>query len=193
MKKKFAIYIDEPGREKLYLKKLIELIKNDYSFLKEKGRLLREKTISKAKIGDFIIFGEKGKVYDYTTVSEDTFDEYFSNYSVLSLREDFSKVKKTIGKYVQQNYDDTGVYLVIDDNTTLVVDDIIYKDKPTRKKNKKRNSLRLDEVRVFHEYVQVGWDNYDIYLDAHDNEFVVIDGNVYYVDRNSSDKAVLTV
>ena len=207
MKKyKFAILIDERGSDKLYLKRLITMLKEDFSFLKEECRLTREKSITKGKLGDIIVFGTHPK-FDFTTVSKTEFEEEYDHLEVFGLQQEFSKVKLQLKKYVSNRHNYTvdceltkHAYIYEDDyDEDFVVVRKTRKVKPVKKVVVKvKSSARkaqtvLDEVRVHHEYVQVGWDNYTIYLDAHGDEFIVVDGNVYFVERNSSGKGWLTV
>lgn len=207
-KTKFAILIDEAGSEKLYLNRLVTLLREDYSFLKEECRLTREKQISKAKLGDIVVFGTHPR-FDFTTISKGEFEEEYDHLDVFGLQAEFSKVKQQIKKYIRNrhNYkvdcdlsDFAYVYEDDDDyDENFVVVRKTRKVKPVKKvvvkvqKSKRKAQTVLDEVRVHYKYVQVGWDNYTIYFDAHDDEFIVVDGNVYFIERNSSGKGWLTV
>lgn len=196
--RKFAILVDERGKEKLYLKKLISLLREDYGFLKEECRITREKIITKAKTGDLIVFGTHKK-FDYTTVSNREFREDYSSLDVYALQEEFAKVKQQLKKYIRDRkgyvidrcFDDNVVYYEESPFDFFVVD--IPKKVKKPKRIKKSKDLQLEEVRVHHNYVQVGWDNFTIYEDAHGDEFVEIDGNVYWVERNNMGKGWLTI
>jgi len=197
--RKFAILVDERGKEKLYLKKLISLLREDYSFLKEERCITRDKSIGKAKLSDVIIFGTHKK-FDYTTVSRSEFEEDYSSLDVYGLQSEFAEVKRMIKKYIRDRkgyvldrcftkksvcYED-----YYNDDYLIVVD--VPKKKKTKTIKKPRN-LQLEEVRVHHNYVQVGWDNFTIYEDAHGEEFVEVDGNVYFIERNNLGEGWLTV
>lgn len=204
MKKyKFAILIDEPGKEKLYLKRLITLLREDYPFLKEECRITREKQINKAKLGDLVVFGTHSR-FDFTTISKSEFEEEYDHLDVYGLQQEFSKVKQQLKKYIRSRHNytvdcDLTKYAYVYEEEEDCSDNIIVvktrKQKPVKKvkKSTRVKTLVLDDVRVFHEYVQVGWDNFDIYLDAHGDEFIVVDGNVYFIERNSMGKGWLTV
>lgn len=192
--RKFAILVDERGKEKLYLKKLISLLQQDYSFLKEECRLTREKSITRAKLGDIIVFGTHKK-FDYTTVTLKEFEDDFGNIDTYGLQNEFAAVRKQLKRYIRDRkgytvdrfFENDVVYYDYD----LYVYDLPKVKKP--RKVKKSKNLQLEEVRVFHNYVQVGWDNFDIYVDAHGDEFVEVDGTVYWVERNNRGEGWLTV
>lgn len=206
-KAKFAIYVDELGRDKLYLKKIVSMLNEEYSFLKEERKLSRSKSISKARAGDIVVFGSS-KYFDYTTVSKGEFesDSDFDEIEIFSLTKEFTTVKRRLQKYVGKNHYyelddsiDTGCFFIFEDRDYCYDDvDILIvppkKKKVTTRKKKSSSELVLDKVQVFHDYVQVGWDNFDIMVDLRTGkEFVKVDGRKYNVERDMWGKGRLTV
>ena len=94
-------------------------------------------------------------------------------------------------------------------NEIIIYDDIdfdeIFIEQQPRKKykattkrrntytNRKKNNLALEEVSVHHTHVKVGWDVFDIMLDNRDEEYIKVDGNIYWIDRDSNGNGKLSV
>jgi 4-alpha-glucanotransferase len=96
-KYKFAIFVDEHGRERLHLKKLISLLEDQYPFLKQAGRCNRERPITKARVKDVIVFGSS-KRSDYAVISAEDYDELTEErrFKLVNLQAEFKKVKKLL-------------------------------------------------------------------------------------------------
>jgi hypothetical protein len=180
-KYKFAVIVDEQGRRKPKLNEFIDLLKEDYPRLQE-SRRYGAKRIGAARKGDVIIFGISSK-YDYRLMSKEEFEEYSDEHhvSTLYLSEDFELVEESLELYVRKlrkkknnkKDDCCNVYVYIDDDCSLYYEE-----------QQEQEELYLDKMQVFHNFVKVGYDVYDIYLDESDNEFVKIDGRKYWIDRD---------
>jgi len=104
-KYKFAIFVDEHGKERLHLKKLIELLENEYPFLKQQGRYCRKGLLSKVSVKDIIVFGAN-KRSDFTVMSAAEYDELTEDrrFPLVNLQGQFKKVKKLLAHYAEGNY-----------------------------------------------------------------------------------------
>lgn len=211
-KYKFAVIVDEFGAKKKYLIKFLDLLEEEYPYLKEAARVVTTKRVSRAKRGEIIVFGFSRK-YDYRLVTEDQWEELSVSRRtpVVELYDEWNDAVDLLEEYAEENYPDEfdddcrsskhKIYYV-DDND---IDDILVvrsssskknnyrRQKSSRKKQGGSSSLNLSEIDVHHNHVRVGWDIYDIYLDKDDEEFVKIDGNTYYIDRDRKGKGKLSV
>jgi len=199
-KYKFAIYIDEHGRERLHLKKLISLLEDEYPFLKQKGCLGRNKSILKAKAKEIIVFGSS-KRNDFSVVDAETYDALTEDrrFPIVNLQGDFKKVKKYLKRYAENNYSNkfTSCYCykydVVDEDyfCTPTTYSVVVETPPVKKKRKA--ALGLDKVSVHHNFVKVGWDLFDIYVTKFKEEYVKVDGNIYWIERDSYGNGKLVV
>jgi hypothetical protein len=211
--KGFAIRIDEPGKERLYLKRFVSSLENDYYFLKEEPRFSRLKKTGKGKYGDFIVFGIS-KHFDFTTVDKKEFAAEYGHFDVYSLMDEKKNITRLLKRYIRNSdrrYKYDGLkfpkkYKVVND----VFFDLNYLcEKPKKKKKKKKvktyyvpqccekkyntKKSNLKEVEIYCEYVRIGWKNYTIYEDAHGDEFIIRKGNLYWVNRDSYGPDYLSV
>ena len=189
---KFVVIIDERGNEKLYLRRLLKLIKKDYG-LTEKNAFFRYKSANNAKKGDVLVFG-LSKSHDFSLISSDDFDEISSVYPVYLLTQELGQIKKELKRYYDLNYerieeDEEELsfedFIYIDEDDFEEEDDdlfIIFEEKPKKKKQPKKY---LDTVKVYGNHVQVGFDNFKI-KNVYGKEYVRIDGNLYRVIRDSA-------
>lgn len=220
-KYKFAIFVDEHGRERLHLKKLIELLEDKYPYLKQAGRCNRERLISNAKVKDVIVFGA-AKRSDFAVVSAADYDDLTDDrrFTLVNLQGNFKKVKKLLARYAEANYPgkfEKEDYYCCNRNSSFFFleeeqqpssnwwDDVVVLDVPKPKKrrsnitverpisNKKRkNATHLEEVSVHHNFVKVGFDVFDIDETIRGDEFVKIDGSTYFIDRDSFGNGILS-
>lgn len=203
-KVRFAVKVDELGREKLYLKRLVELLKEEYSFMDEINRLFCNKSIRKAKTGDVIIFGGSKK-YDYELVSKEEFFKEYKKFPLLALQQQFAQVKKALKRFaasryyyeVDFNFDNlccNSSYYEVDVNDLFADEYYVVlpdKKKKAKKTKKRRNATHLEEVTVGWNHVQVGWDTYRIYENDHGDEIVSIEGDVFEIKRDSAGNGIL--
>lgn len=206
-KHKFAVQVDEFGRNKRKLNKLLDLLEDKYPYLKQAPRYVTTKRVAAAKKGDFIIFGF-AKKYDFRVLTEIQAEEYFVGRRTpkLKLSKHWREVKELLYDYATANhpdeFEDNYKYCK---NTLFFVDDFCSSDlyytqqkprKSTAKKRrttKRRNNLHLEEVNVYHNFVKVGWDVYDIWLNENEEEYVKVDGNIYWIDRDSNGNGKISV
>ena len=216
-KHKFAILVDEVGRKKQSVSDLLDILSEEYPFLKQANRVVTTKRVAAAKKGDVIIFGFSNK-YDYRLITEEDWEEYsiHRRTPLVELSNEWEEVEELLEQYAASNYskefeidydrDDNYRYCRSKKNTydleDLLLDDIYYvQQQPkkrktytkTRKTYKKKNNLKLEEVSVHHNFVKVGWDVFDIFLNNQNEEYVKVDGNTYWIDRDSSGGAKLSV
>lgn len=212
-KRKFAIIVDEHGKAKLYLKKLIGELENEYSFLKQGGRYARECAIQNAQVGEIIVFGSS-KRFDFAVVTAEKFDKLQEErrYKLVNLQKDWKKVRKLLSIYAEANYPCKFEKHCCE--TVLLFDDVSSKDKawwediivldiPRRKrrssitldrpvtKKKRKPAKYLDTAVVHHNFVKVGFDIFDIDEDRKGNESVKIDGFRYDIIRDSYGQGIL--
>ena len=213
---KFSVLVDEFGKNKKYLKKLAILLAEEYPFLKQANRYVTNKRLVAAKKGDVIIFGLSRK-YDFKVVPNEDWEDLIDGrrFKLVELDGEWSKVKTYLDRYAEANYPDEYedeqqqecyccAYDVdlYDFNTIRVVSSpkkkgdkeyIKFLNKHTRASIKRSSKLQLEEVTVHHNFVKVGWDVYDIWLDKDEEEYVTINKNVYWIDRDSAGNGKLSV
>jgi hypothetical protein len=203
--------VDEFGAKKKHLTKLLNLLKEEYPFLTQANRVCNTKRVAAARKDEVILFGSSNK-YDFKVISSKVYEDSFENYPLFFLSEDWTQVKNRLAKFASANYPEQ---YFIDDRPYCCVPDIVYVDNDrdwedifvvtsTSSRKKKvapvrrtkvvsSSKLQADKISVFHNFVKVGWDVYDIYLNEDDEEYVKIDGNVYWIDRDSRGKGKLSV
>ena len=225
-KYKFAINVDEyGGRKKESVLDLLDLLKEEYSYLTQANRVIAKKRVLNAKKGELIIFGFSKK-YDFRVVNEEEWEELSVSRRtpVVDLLDEWEEVQDLLQEYAVANYPNEADDDYYDDyrynkkrkpnycrnNEIIIYDDIdfdeIFIQQQPRKKYKtttkrrntytnrnKKNNLGLEEVSVHHTHVKVGWDVFDIMLDNRDEEYVKVDGNIYWIDRDSSGNGKLSV
>lgn len=209
-KYKFAINVDEYGRRKETLSELLDLLTEEYPFLKQANRMVTKKRALNAKVGEVIIFGFSKK-YDYRVVTEEEYDELsiHRNTPLVNLVEDWEEVEELLQQYAVANYpndfDSDDDYYCCAKKKVYYIEDVCFDDiyvvqqpkkKSTttrRKTYTKKSNLKLDDVSVHHTHVKVGWDVFDILLDRNDEEFIKVDGNIYWIDRDSNGNGKLSV
>jgi len=214
---KFAILVDEYGRGKKQLQELVLLLKEDLSFLKQAPRVLASKRIQQARKGDYIVFGFS-KRYDFRVLNKDQWEEYTVDRRtpVADLYEEWEEVEDLLDEYVEANYpnevdveDSYRPYCCNSDNVIILEDfdpdDIYYVEVPKKKKKKttkkptvKRRKVTTDtvgikEAKIYHNFVKLGWDVFDIMLNEDEEEYVKINGNVYWIDRDNNGYGKLSV
>lgn len=208
-KYKFSILVDEFGKDKKTLKKLTRLLGEEYPFLKQASRYITTKRINGAKKDDVIVFGSSRK-YDVKVVSYEEWEDIVDGrrFKLVELKKQWSKVKRYLDQYAQANhlneyndYEDHYCY-TYDLNPDWDFNDLYIVQSSPKKKNKvvrttskkkTRNSLQLEEVKVHHNFVRVGWDIYDIMLNRQGEEYVKINKKTYWVDRDSAGNGKLSV
>ena len=203
---KFAILVDEYGRHKPSLDNLVMILEEDYPFLKQANRVITKKRLSAAKKGDYIIFGFSKK-YDFRVVSEEQWDEFsvHRRTPVVKLDKDWDEMMDLLDEYVEANYYPEEEKHLCCKSTIYVYDDVDYdnifvvQQEKKKKPSSKRRGLyinkndKLEEAQVYHTFVKVGWDVFDIWLNGDGEEYVKIDGNVYWIDRDSNGNGKLSV
>ena len=210
-KYKFAVEVDEYGRKKEALSEFIDVLSEEYPFIKEANRVITKKRVVNAKKGDIIIFGFSKK-YDFRVVTDEQWEEFSVSRRtpLVELSEDWEEMMDLLAEYAAANYpnefeeEDRRYYCC--KNEVVIVDDYDFDDvyviqQQPKKKNKfttkrktyKKNNLKLDEVSVHHTHVKVGWDVFDIWLNGDGEEYVKVDGNIYWIDRDSNGKGRLSV
>jgi len=206
-KQKFAILVDEFGKSKRKLNKLRDLLDEEYPFLKQARRVVSSKRLATAKKGDYIVFGFS-KTYDFRILTEEQWEEYSVGRRTPdpALRDDWKDVKYYLKRYAKANYPDKFEDDIIccprycKKNTLCVggisYDDIYVVQQPKKRSVKKRsnkNTKALKEVSIFHNFVKVGWDVYDILLNGDGEEYFKRGGFTYWIDRDYNGVGKLSV
>lgn len=194
----FGIFVSERGTSKKYLAALRREI-NKYSFLEERGKCLLGRTIKSAQFQDGILFGDAPYDFTYDYRLSDLDDLQSAGTKIYDLIVDFPKIKTAIQRYYNANYNE----IWCPTRNNYLNCSPCYK--PYKKKNSyvpsmplkvnirvnanrptcRLNNTNFDKVQVFHNYVKVGFDQYDIYLNGKGKEFVIIDGDKYKIRRDS--------
>jgi len=205
-KQKFAILVDEYGRHKPALDSLQVILEEEMPFLKQANRVVTKKRLSAAKKGDYIIFGFSKK-YDFRVVSEDQWEEFsiHRRTPVVKLDEDWDEAMDLLDEYVEANYYPEEERELCCKATYVIHNDVDYdnifvvKQQPKKRSSSSSRKIyvskddNLEEAQVYHTFVKVGWDVFDIWLNADGEEYVKIDGNVYWIDRDSNGNGKLSV
>ena len=217
-KRKFAISVDEYGRNKKYLAKLLDLLKEEYPFLKQANRIAAKKRLASARVDDVIAFGFSKK-YDFKVITQDEWEEYsvHRRTSLFDLKNDWNDIDEALEEYAEANYpdeydedDDCCIYaskrkhyctadeLIYVDDDRKWEDLYVYLPKSKKKQQQRTRKssskkLQLEDVDVKYNHVRVGWDVFDIWLNKEGEEYVTIDKNTYWIDRDSRGRGKLAV
>jgi len=166
--------------------------------------------ISQAKEGDVIVFGD-GRNYDYRILKDPkevfSLDErkYCHTKNIFSIME-FEKLIGFVHKYSKAN---TATVSYEDDDIRfdcICIEEPIKRRKPKRKpkKSKKEKPIlihvlggivaegvvvlleekNVDSVHIFRNWVKIGYDQYDIYVDLFGNEFIIVDGTKLFINED---------
>jgi hypothetical protein len=182
-KEPFLIKITDAGPAKLYIKKLIRIIRK-YPELQQNPKDTIK--LSQLQLGDMVIFGESSS-FDYTIIEEIKGDRELMKlrkYTMYDLVKNENRIANAIERYVEKHSkrpcrctDD------VDINITITVEN----DAPVKKK-----PTSFDVVDIFDTFVRVGYHIYDIRVDlCTGKEWVIIGGDAYQVKTNWCGKKYL--
>ena len=152
-KYKFGVVIDEFGKNKRYLNKLINRLEEDYDFLKQANRCQSKKRLATAKKGEIIAFGFSKK-FDFQIVTADRWEDMVIDRRTpeVELHEDWKEVKELLQQCAEANYpeevDLPYYYCKAVDTTITFFEEDDYRDNiyvyrapvVKKKKTKKRKS-----------------------------------------------------
>lgn len=172
LKKKdgFVVIMTDEGKDRLYLKKLIRLIRKN-ELLVQAPASMRDKALSSTEYLDFIAFGLNND-FDYTVIEDENEMKKYKMKKVFNLVEDFDSIVKALDLYLDSNNKKSS-----DDDLEIEIKITIEEDAPV-KKNK--SSKVYDVVEIYDRFVRIGWDVYDIYVDVDTKREYVFVGNFRY-------------
>jgi hypothetical protein len=176
-----------------YMRRLVKEIKK-YAELTEQPKILRKKSLKNIETGDLLVFGDcLGNVgYDYRVETNHRSLDHLDgrSFKVYDIINDFDKVIKRLKKYVAEN---NGEFLLVEDNdepevrvTEIQIDVNVHKRSPKSVIPIAilRNDVCEEKVTIFDNWVKVGYNQYDIYVDLFGREIVYIDGSKFYVKED---------
>ena len=194
----FGIVNSEHGYSQKYLKALVAEIKR-YPWLEQQAKGLRyTNSITRAVLGDGIIFGDAPRnfSYDYRVVDHLT-DLQVPGTRIYDLVKDFRKILNALKKYYNANYAGVSRHAASCCNPLGLKD--IFKH-PTYKRSSgvgqvkvnlnvnvnrapiKKKKANVSKVRIFNNFVKVGFDQFDIFLTGKKHkEFVIIDNQKFWI------------
>lgn len=185
-KKAFGVFVTEPRMmNKRYIKSLLKEVAK-YPKLQEASKAFWNATsISKAQFGDTIIFGDapEGFVYDIRVEKDLNFAQAIcKDKRVYDLIGEWSNVKKAISKYYTSNYPTkrstsspcVNVTVKVNVNTTPI-----------------KRQKSWEKVTIFHNFVKVGFDQFDILVDKKEKKYVIIDDDLFRIKRDIFGNKVL--
>ncbi|MFW6225674.1 MAG: hypothetical protein ACOC3V_01785 [bacterium] len=183
-RKAFVVAIDDFRKDRLYIKRFNHLLKK-YG-LQQAPVSKRDKALSSAEYGDFIIFGINNN-FDYTVIeSEDEMNKYSSKFGrrFFCLVEDEEDIYEALDEYIDANYN-----VKEDDDFDVEIDITIeIENEKPKKKKERQNFLKpglYNIVKIFANYVKVGSDLYEIYVDTRTGkEYVWIDYVKYEIKKD---------
>jgi len=197
-KEKSFVVLNSDNNDGFYVRRLTKEI-NRFG-LKEQPKILRKRSLKNIYKGDLIVFGDCNGTIDYDYRVETNVDNLdhldgrqFKAYDLIN---DFDKILKRLGKYVAANDER---YIAVDDEDEPRVTEINV-DVTVSKKHPKSyvplaillNDVCEEKVTIFDNWVKVGYNQYDIYVDFFGNEFVYIGGNKYFVKEDLWGRKYLT-
>lgn len=175
----------------LYVRRLVEEIKR--LDLVQQPKVLRKKSIKNIERMDLIVFGDaKGNLdYDYRVETNAEALDHLDGriFKVYDITTDFHKVIKRLRSYASENEGNEEVVIVKERSvpvTEIDIDVTIHERKPRKQipilliKNK----VKEEKVTIFDNWVKVGYNQYDIYVDLNGRERVYIDGVRYFIEQD---------
>jgi len=190
-----------------YIQRLVRELKK-YPELIEIPKVLRKANLRNIETGNLIVFGDAtgSTNFDYRVVRDarelDHLDgRRFKAYDIIN---DFDKIVKKVRAYADDNIDNENDYEFSDY-------DVFVKN---RKKDRKPKTCRTVEINIdcnigqrtpkykthsfeenytiFDNWVKVGYNQYDIYVDLFGNQFIYINGAKLFVNKDRYGKRYLT-
>lgn len=175
-----------------YVRRLVKEIQKNSELL-EQPKILRKKSLKNIETGDLIVFGDNlGNVeYDYRIETDPKNLDHLDgrSFKVYDIINDFDKVIKRLKKYVAEN---KGEYVFVEEEETygriaeINIDVNVHQKAPkvTTPIAILRNAVCEEKVTIFDNWVKVGYNQYDIYVDLFGREIVYIDGNKFFVQED---------
>lgn len=181
----------------LYIKGLIDQISKFK--LKQVPTQFRVHTLKQSKVHDLILFGNANgfENYDYEVKPLSQVDLHEVRSRVYSLTTDYKKVLKLVAAYAkanripkvkkQQNYTEVifDYYpLGFRNKPSHRVDTIKLIEPEYEYSNTIISKHEYSKVTIFDYWVKIGYEQFTIYVDACNNEYIVVHGTVYYIKKD---------
>lgn len=182
-----------------YVKRLVrELQRYD---LIEQPKVLRKKSLKNIESGDIIVFGDNlGSIdYDYRVETNARNLDHLDGrtFKAYDLINDFDKVIKRLRKYVAENSEEH--LLVKDNDDSVSVTNIEVEVNVSAKRPKYvtpvallLNKVSEEKVTIFDNWVKIGYNQYDIYVDLFGREFIYVDGRKFQIEEDRLGRKYLT-
>lgn len=195
VKKEFSfVVLNSDNDYGFYVKRFVKEI-NRFQQLVEQPKALRVCSLKNIKTGDLIVFGDcLGNIdYDYRVELDPRELDHLDGRSVkvYDLISDFQKIIRRLHNYVEANETKKVVYKRKPKQEKEVVDIEINLNLTRRYPKSKvpyailTNHLCTEEkVTIFHNWVKVGYNQYDIFVDFNGREYVYIDGHKFQIKED---------
>lgn len=181
-----------------YVKRLVREI-SKYPELREQPKILRHKALKSIETGDLIVFGDAvGNIdYDYRVETNAKNLDHLDGrkFKVYDLINDFTEVLKRLRKYVEENSGEETRFecssegirrIKYEERTSPVRIEIelnVQKKRPSYVSPflVVREKDCNEKVTIFDNWVKVGYNQYDIYVDLFGREIVYIKGQKFFI------------
>lgn len=169
-----------------YVRRLVEEIKS-VGELSQIPKVLRIKSLKEIKTGDLIVFGDSNGLIDYDFRIETNAKrlEHLDGrkYKVYDLIKDFNKVIDRLHKYAEANFnlgskEETEVEINV--NVNVPLDRTNYKSIV----GVSYPYVNKEKVTIFDNWVKIGYNQYDIFVDLFGNEMIYVDGYKFFVKED---------
>jgi hypothetical protein len=196
-KSSFGVLVTDPTSSRFIVKELLKEI-NKYPKLKEQSKYFwAKKSVSKVKSGEVVIFGDAPTSFNYDyRIESDLSHEYSGKIRIYDLVQEFAEVKNALKNYYKANYPAKHGYEILSNCCiTNTPKPVVRLPKPkvtvsvevniAAKPVKKEKKAKWQRVQVFHNYVKVGFDQFDILVDNKGKEYVIIDNELFRIKVDS--------
>jgi hypothetical protein len=186
-----------------YVRRLIKEISR-FDLL-EQPKVLRKKSLKGIETGDLIVFGDtQGTVnYDYRVETEAAKLDHLDGrkFKVYDLINDFDKVIKRLKRFAEEN--DGEEYLLVKENKKCKCEENVSEININLNVHNRipksvthvailRKEINEEKVTIFDNWVKVGYNQYDIYVDLFGKEFIYVSGSKFYVKEDRFGRKYLT-
>ena len=171
--------------------------------LTEQPKVLRCKSLKNIEEGNLIVFGDTiGSVdYDYRVETDSRKLDHLDGrkFKAYDLKSDFDKVIKRLKKYSSENSEDYLLVVEDDDNSEVSVNEIninvnLHNKRPLSVTPISfiHEAISEEKVHIFDNWVKIGYNQFDIYVDWFGKEFIYVDGNKFWIKEDRHGRKYLT-
>lgn len=147
----------------------------------------RVKSLKNINTGDLIVFGDSNGLldYDYRVETNAKKLEHLDGrkWKAYDLVNDYEKVVKRLRKYAQANFgsvDESDTEIEINVNVNVPTDTTSYKTII----GVAYPRISKEKVTIFDNWVKIGYNQYDIFVDLLGNEMIYVDGYKFFIKED---------